>query len=291
MPAESPTLTFLLSVRHPVNSTDYTRVEALLVRTLRSLDAQTDRRCAAVVVANREVDLPGDLSLPVKVVVVDFPPPSSHRGPSTGREAVLLDKGTKLAAALAASSSSEEVGYVMFVDADDFVSRHLTAFVADHWGARGWYVDEGLMVDERGGSGRPVSHFNEVCGTSLIVRRDLLPRVELTTGAGQEEVLARYGADTVRELFGSHRYLAERYALAPLPFVGAAYAVSTGENHSGKHMTQLGTYLDATTRAEFGMPSPRARLPRARYVLHGGTAVVRRSVREVGRAVLKAVRR
>lgn len=248
-PSGTPVLTFLISLRHPTNSADYDRVERLARRTLRSLEAQTDRRCEAVVVANRLLALPPGLSMDVRTVVVDFPAPSIHRGPSTGREAVLLDKGTKLAVA----SSVARSGHVMFVDADDFVNVGMTAFVGGHPQSGGWYVDEGLVVEEKSGLCYPVHRFNELCGTSLIIRRDLLPCIRFTPGTSQEDLLRQHDERTIKETFGSHRYLAKRLSLQPLPLMGAAYAVGTGENHSGKQMVRLGRPLSGDTARRFGI--------------------------------------
>lgn len=284
----APVLTFLLSLRHPTNSINYERVEQLAHRTLRSLAAQTDRRCAAVVVANKPLALPPGLSLDVQVVVVDFPAPSTHQGPSTGREAVLLDKGSKLATALSVVRS----GHVMFVDADDFVNVEMTAFVGAHPWSRGWYVDRGLVVEEKSRSYYPVNRFNELCGTSLIVRRDCLPRVDLAPDASQEEVLRSYGEQIVKETFGSHRYLADRLLLDPLPFIGAAYAVSTGENHSGKKMERLGRPLIGAAARRFGLEPRSPWRSRGLLVLRGYRVLARRSrasmrplLGKIGRAV------
>ncbi len=129
-------LVFITSVRHPHNSSDYTRVESLLRSTLASVCAQTVQDFRVVVVCNRRPA--GSFPPQVEFVVVDFPPPSVEAGPMTGREAVLLDKGTKLAVALVAAQRHHP-DYVMKFDADDFVSRRLVGFLATQEGP-GWFV-------------------------------------------------------------------------------------------------------------------------------------------------------
>lgn len=123
MSPQNPVLAFVTSIRHPRNSTDYASVEAMLRQSVTAWLGQADPRFAIVVVANQSVELPRDDR--VHQVQVSFPPPSDERTPRTGIAAVLRDKGTKNAIGL---TRARELGaeYVMFVDADDFVSHRLT---------------------------------------------------------------------------------------------------------------------------------------------------------------------
>ena len=93
-------LAFITSLRHPRNSDDYGRVEALLAQTLASVSRQT-APYRVWVVGNRR---PRDLPAGVTWVPVDFDAPSTLDTPRTGVAAVLRDKGTKLATGLLAAS-------------------------------------------------------------------------------------------------------------------------------------------------------------------------------------------
>jgi len=136
-------LTFITTLRHPHNSTNYRCVESLLQNTLSSLAQQSSDDYVAIVVGNRRPSFP----MPERAVFVevDFPPPSDVNGPRTGRAPVIWDKGTKIAIGLVAARAHRP-DYVMAVDADDFVHRDVTAYVHAHGGHDGWVVKRGWGV-------------------------------------------------------------------------------------------------------------------------------------------------
>jgi hypothetical protein len=224
MPVVHPaTLDFVVPVRHQASVADWAGVKRTLATTLSSTAAQTRSTWRAVVVANRGADVP---TLPngVTLVEVDFPKPDMP-DPKADLEAfydgIRADKGRRVLAGLLEIRPS---GFVMVVDYDDLVSNRLAEFVAGHAGANGWYFDTGyLFSDERLIYRRP-REFHEVCGTSLIVRGDLLNVPERFEDASEIYI---------RRTLGSHKFiknaLAERGTpLAALPFTGAAYRIGHG---------------------------------------------------------------
>ncbi|MDQ0644599.1 hypothetical protein [Microbacterium murale] len=218
MSTQNTVLAFVTSMRHPHNSTDYPAVEAMLRESLTAWLGQSDPRFVIVVVANRLVDLPRDDR--VHEVQVSFPPPSDARTPRTGIAAVLRDKGTKNAIGLA---RARDLGadYVMFVDADDFVSRRLTAFVAAKIGAPGWTITDGWRVQlQRRAVRRHSGDFQLQCGSSHIVRADLLPPTTAGVTATQEELYDEQG-DLLERWLGSHMHIHDDLPLSALPFPGA----------------------------------------------------------------------
>ncbi|GHH76485.1 glycosyltransferase family 2 protein [Promicromonospora soli] len=249
-------IAFVTSLRHPVNSDDYPRVEALLRDTLRSLTAQDHPDFAVFVVGNKE---PGFL-LPDKVhfVPVDFPPPVLTRGPRTPRDAFVWDKGTKIGIGLLAARAVEP-DHVMIVDADDFVHRSLAGFVARHPDAPGWVLTNGYIYSRARQTFRRQRTFNRVCGTSHVVRFDAYAvPARLDTKASQTQVADGYG-ERLHRILGAHHdavdWLASNdFLLARLPFRGAVYQVDTGENHSG--FSLRGASVPVTHRFEeaFGVP-------------------------------------
>lgn len=248
-------LTFITSLRHPDTTNAYAAAEESLCRSLRALNAQTDARCAVVVVSNRAFAVPSDLRLPVTTVTVDFPPAPDWDKDTLPREAgVKVDKGAKLAVAI----SRVHTGHVMVLDADDFVSRRMTEFVAAHPEAAGWYVGSGFRYDAGTGLLRRQQQFNQVCGTSLIYARSLLPEFALPERFGIDDVFTALGEDRVLNELGSHLHLHERHALAPLPFPGAVYCVNNGHNASSAPTLSYGWPLTPRTAAEFGIPRPAA---------------------------------
>lgn len=246
-------LTFLTSLRHPGATQRYSAAEESLRRSLRALDAQTDRRCSVVVVSNLPFAAPPDLHIPVTNVTVEFPPAPDWDKETLPREAgVKVDKGAKLAVALSRVSS----GHVMILDADDFVHRRMTEFVAANQDAPGWYVDKGWRYDAGTGLVRGQELFNLVCGTSLIFARALLPTYSLPAEVTVDAVFATVGEDRVLNELGSHLQLHERHPLAPLPFRGAVYCVNNGHNASSAPTLNYGWPLTVHTAAEFGIPRP-----------------------------------
>lgn len=142
-----------------------------------------------------------------------------------------LDKGSRAMVGLIRTAS--ESAYVMLVDYDDLVSRRITAFIAGAMSddinhkelPAGWLVNQGYLFDDGPLTARLSNGFNSMCGTSVIVRRDLL-RVPASL-----DQLDREWAATC---LGSHLLIAEALAeqgstLEQLPFPGAAYRIG----HSG----------------------------------------------------------
>ena len=271
-------LVFIPSVRHPQNATDYSRVERLLQRTLASVCAQTDPNFRAVVVANRPLSFatPGA----VETVVVDFPAPSDHQSAQIDREAILRDKGTKLAVGVLAARKHPAT-HIMPFDADDFVSRRLAGFVNEHPSAAGWYIRKGHAYYERRGLTRHIDNFHERCGTSFVIRQDLYGPADLPVTVAQDALYDGFGEFAVRELLGSHRTALEHFAatgtpLQPLPFRGAAYTLETGENWSGDGVAGFAWPVRRTLEREFGLP---------RSPLDG--SVIRNFIRSAASAALR----
>jgi hypothetical protein len=251
-------LTFVTSLRHPHNSNDYGRVESLLAETLRSVTQQDSDAYRVVVVGNQAPSIP--LPPKVRFVEVDFEPPSRTSGPQTGHEAVLLDKGTKLAVGVLAARD-DDPSHIMVFDADDYLSRRIAGTVegADPR-ADGWYIDQGYIYSPTRHAVRPHNNFNYRCGTSHIVRTDLyrLP-ADLSERSTQTELLER-AQDSVSNLLGSHmsikkRFDAEGTPLRRLGYRGAVYNVGTGENHSGKGLRGIAHPVSAAMASEFGLPA------------------------------------
>jgi hypothetical protein len=276
-------LSFITSLRHPATTDDYAGVVALLDATLRSLNAQLERRFEAIVVANEPYTPPGDLDFPVESVQVGFArPPRESATKDAKHDAIKLDKGLKLAVAMARSHGT----HAMCLDADDFVSRRVTSYVAEHADEKdGWYVERGIRYDVPTGLFRPQRHFNDVCGTSLIWRRGLMPDVTVPADPTPDEVLEAYGVETITEELGSHRTLRRRYAFAPLPFPAAVYAVH-GHNHAPGASMRLGLPIGRRRAAEYGIVQP----PVARTYAAAAAQLRPTRIREVAGVLIRANR-
>lgn len=254
-------LAFVTSLRHPTNSTDYARVEKLLLETLHSVTNQTSDDFVVIVVGNRAPSFP----LPERVhfVQVKFPAPAP-RDVRVSRSPFIRDKGTKIGIGLIAARAFSP-DYVMIFDADDFVDRGLAAFVDENPGQDGWVVKDGWMYSRARSAYRPMTEFNRTCGTSFIIPFDAygVP-AELDVSATRGEVRAAYG-ERLSKVIGAHKWAEEWFAdhgrqLKPLPFPGAIYHVDTGENHSNNVLAGRAKPLDARLVAEFGLTPVRGRV-------------------------------
>jgi hypothetical protein len=215
-------LTFAIPVRDPRGVADWGAVKRLIAVTIRSLRSQDAPGSRVVLGASPGTDLP-PLPSGVEVVSVDLPyrPLPEGEGPARW-DAIRADKGLRLAHALAAARPG---GHVMVVDFDDLVSTRLAALVAAAPDAPGWFVDSGYLWDGGAFASAQATGFNEVCGSSLIVRADLLKLPDDPSDPAQLE--------WIMAILGSHKAWREHFSLAPLAFPGAVYRVGAGHNVSG----------------------------------------------------------
>lgn len=222
-------ITFVIPVRHPENAKNWSKVKSNLHATIQSISNQDSSGWRGVVVANYDSDLP-EMPVGFEVKYVDFPPNAYFEKDKSNLtqvyEAVRSDKGRRILAGLLHAG---EMGHVMIVDDDDFVSRRMTSFIAQNSRANGFFIQDGYIW----GDGDSLlfkydSDFSLLCGTSHIVRSDLyqLP-------PSMDEACEDY----LKNMLGSHVFIRDhlisrRTPLSPLPFIGAAYRVGHGENHS-----------------------------------------------------------
>jgi hypothetical protein len=215
-------LTFAVPVRDPRGVADWPEAMRLLRVTVDSMFAQQGPRPTVVLGASPGAQLP-DLPRDVVVVPVDLPFRDLPVGEGEPRwDAIRYDKGTRLAHAL---NAVRPQGHVMVVDYDDLVSSRLALQVAAEPDAPGWFVDAGYLWDGGGLASVVRTGFNEACGTSMIVRADLL-RLPLDPSDPSS-------LDWIKAILGSHKRWRGVLPLEPLPFPGAVYRVGSGHNVSG----------------------------------------------------------
>jgi hypothetical protein len=227
------TLTFILSMRARALSRNWDHHTWLLERTLDSILAQTDPRFNAVVVCHDIPDIPQADQPNVEMLTVDFPVPDRNN------DAMCIDKILKVSRGVewAQAHGSE---YVMFVDADDLVSRRLSAWVAANSGGNGWFFRSGYAHCYGDPWMRTQTPHHLICGTGAIVRADLLRFAKVDFCHGRVvNTLAAAGIGN----YLSH--LAEQGSpIEPLPFPGAIYVLhddSTSEVPGGSGYRLNGT--------------------------------------------------
>ncbi len=223
-------LVFVIPLQHPASAGNWPVVLSLLLRTVRSVCAQREGPFRAVVVANRGVAMP-ELPPGAEIARVDFeapdPPPRRdlYADEESRRDVIRFDKGRRILAGILHARDSSDVTHMMTVDADDFVSNRLAGQVARHAGANGWFMPEGYVWSDGGSWLYRHPSFFLYCGTSHLVRIDLL---------GLPDRVEAADPDYVRWMIGSHKVLERRLReggtpLEPLPFPGAVYRIG----HSG----------------------------------------------------------
>jgi len=154
----------------------------------------------------------------------------------------------------------------MVVDADDFVSSRLAAHVADNPTAAGWYMQEGLIYSRLFKIATVHSDFWRYCGTSHIVRANLLPaRRDFGANPSLDTVANSFDPWVLEQVLGDHVQWREYFAsnghtLEALPFIGAVWYADTGENSSrafwrGRRFGPLwGASLTRSQSEEFRIP-------------------------------------
>lgn len=252
-------LVFITSIRHPWNCNSYARVGKLARLSIESVCNQTDSGFEVVVVCNRIP--PGTFPKNIHFVEVSFPPPSPVKTPTTGLEAIWLDRGSKYVVGIAyARRFAPE--HIMFFDGDDLVSNRLSEFVNQTDGPSGWVMYRGYMLRYGDDHVVPIEDFFRLCGTSVIHPADAL---ELPEGIEPESDLGQIvnlvDDYMLKSVFGGHRLAAFHYTkvrqtpLLPLPFPGAIWVLGTGENHSGRQGPAAGEVPVSLELAhEFSIP-------------------------------------
>lgn len=230
-------LHFVVPVRHHKSVADWETVLRNLALTLRSMAAQTSNNWRGVVVANRGAPLPA-LPPAVEVCWVDLPLrqlPDPRVAKEEFQTAVRDDKGRRILAGIDHLGAS---GYTMVVDYDDIISNKLAETVSKYPGVPGWYFDDGYLFSGGNTYFYYRKEFYEFCGTSHIVRTDLLLRGPVDSISDVD----------VQLRLGSHKFIKkylekEGDPLDRLPYVGAMYRVGHGPSVSGsrsliKHLFQ-----------------------------------------------------
>lgn len=223
-------LIFAIPVRHPASVPDWGIVKRDLAQTLASIAAQEpggEWECR--IVANRGADLP-PLPAGCHVRHVDLPLPvlpDRTRDRQAYFDAIRHDKGLRLYAAV---GDVDPRDHVMFVDFDDLVSRRLARLVAAHPEAPGWYFDWGYIFSGRGRLCYLKRRFNHTCGTSHVLRRDLIGPFETPAGEPDMAMIKRHLGS---HLFVQKDLVAAGAPLAPLPFPGAFYRIGNPQSTSG----------------------------------------------------------
>lgn len=228
-------LTFVIPLRSPASSRNWSHVLERLQETSRSIEAACagSADVAAVVVANQDAEL-GDLPACFDVVRVDLDPPavSVFKGEASEeerRQAVWWDKGYKVASGML---FAKKLGsrFVMSVDADDLVSSDLAGLARSDPDSYGWYIDKGWLLPVGSRWGLVIGDFHNWCGTYAMLRTDLLPLGEDVDSMDPK---------VVSKIFGHHRDLIpemikKNTPLKTVDYRAAVYSIGHSEGNYGR---------------------------------------------------------
>ncbi|WP_349371825.1 hypothetical protein [Salinarimonas sp.] len=216
--------TFAIPLVGRAAAADFARVEALLGLTLASIRAQSDPDFRVLIMGHdRPRTLPDDPR--VTFLAADWP----ARPPDAANN----DSGCKKYALGEAALRGGE-GLLMYVDADDWVSRGLVAAARARIGpdVLGGVIAAGEMLDFCSGRIAPLPFpdvfekpFYALCGSSIVAR--LRP--------DDSDALRRNPLAVLRDHHVWPRAAAERGARTATLDAPGAYLVGTAENHSERH--------------------------------------------------------
>ncbi|MGA6876959.1 hypothetical protein [Acinetobacter sp. AND/436] len=222
-------LTFIIPIKHKDNIKDKDKFMSNLSQTISSICNQTNTNWNAVIVVNKETPLP---YIPPEIYVkyVDLPSNKFYEKDSSNdvkkfQDAVKLDKGTRVLEGIKHVSDSM---YYMVVDDDDLISCNITQFVYENSDNLGWVIKYGYLWNDCGKILYKINDFNNLCGTSLIIRSDLYKLI------GVNENIS---INCIKNVLGSHIDITEilqkkEIILDELPFRGAIYRVGHACSHS-----------------------------------------------------------
>lgn len=229
-------LVFITSVRHPINSKSYEKVESLLARTLDSVCNQTDSNFHVIVICNQLPDFKSSYPK-VDFLEVDFPPPSLQKTSKIDIASVNRDKGTKRVIGLL-HAAKYNPDHIMFFDADDLLSNRIAQFVNLYPEENGWFVQNGYVYGDGMSLLMPKHDFHLGCGSSIILNYKLLKVPSyFPEKPSQELILEKIDSYFLKNILGDHSEVKDYfrsigYPIKPLPFSAAIWVVNNGENHS-----------------------------------------------------------
>lgn len=214
-------LVFIIPLKSAKVSDSWERVSQLFERTIRSVCNQTSSEFQVIVVGHEKPDI--EFHHPnVTYLSVDFPPPTWEN--NKDYRSRRLDKQKKIFLGLNYARQFNPT-HVMFVDADDCVSKYLAEFVSHNSDAQGWIFETGyefvngsksILLRKKG--------FNHRCGTSSIVKYDLVAPDKNLKIVDIYPMWLFHGGFIKRQLQD------KGYCLEILPFPGAVYITDNGSN-------------------------------------------------------------
>lgn len=141
-----------------------------------------------------------------------------------------VDKGCRVMMAVA-HVRRYSPDFIIPVDFDDFVRHDYLEMLRKANPPGGWYLKRGYALLESTGTVHSLMNFNEVCGTSIAYRANLLDFAAPKIVWNQEQLVDRYGGQYISRVLGSHRFVKDFFHFNPVMESLACYRIHS-ENHS-----------------------------------------------------------
>lgn len=225
-------LVFIIPLKSAKISDSWKQVSKLFERTIRSVCNQTSPEFKVIAVCHEKPEI--EYEHPnITYIKVDFPPPTWEGEIKQGYTSKDTDKQKKIFIGLTYASQFNPT-HIMFVDADDCVSKHLAEFVKQNPNSHGWMFEKGyeyvdgsksIFLRQRG--------FNYRCGTSSIIKYDLVaPEENLKVDDIDNRWL--YHGEPIETALCKKGYSWEL-----LSFLGSVYITDHGSNMVNQKHLQL----------------------------------------------------
>jgi hypothetical protein len=213
---KSPIVTFIIPLKSREVSQDWSLVSRLCNQTINSILRQSCPDLKIILVCNQTPEKLTQDSR-IEVITDNFPIPMDRRE-------IFLDQKLKIKKGMLACRGFGE-GYVMRMDADDFVHRQLVEYIKNHYGANGWYIPKGFVYQEDSDwiYIRNNFHFSTASSHIVWLTESDLPKSMETTDND-------YFVDLWQHLRLKNTCEKLQRPLLPLPFRGAAYTIGHSES-------------------------------------------------------------
>ena len=226
------TVYFCIPLKSKQTTNNWPLIESLFNRTLKSIYNQSVDDFRIIVACHEIPAISTPIDSRLEFLQADYKPPKMAGDITMDKSQEhirLSDKGAKKDM-LANKLYEYGGGYVMFVDADDLISRRLVEYVLRDGHKYGYIIKKGYEYNYQSSMIKYEFWFHRICGSSLILN---LSKEDLATHKGIKNSTSAY----TKLMSRGHYYVNEnsrklRRPLKTLPFFGAMYVINTGENES-----------------------------------------------------------
>ena len=229
---------FVIPLIHPKAAKNWNIVTNQLYSTINSIQFQKSKEWNAILVVNKGTKIPYKINENIKIFELDMPPPHiniKNKHLYSKEElwsAIRYDKGMKVYHGIK-NSNKNSSKYIMVVDADDLIHKNIAKTVENN-NIPGFCVKKGYIWNGKSFFCLKDKNFDEKCGTSLIIRKDLLD-IDFTSN--------KIDKVKVMQNLGSHRFIKEKlqkngHSLKEIEYYCSVYMVDHGENHSSSNYSK-----------------------------------------------------